>query len=320
MFPRKYTKLSKIKRFLLKILNVYAIDRETLNIVNPSYKNQSSNHFVLNDKSIILSNGYLYLDRKIKKLDIFFRYAPNNKLWNSTNRWKRIISNINKEELILACLNSLKKSIIYFFKNNKLEIKLNFISDISNKKFDNEISKIFSDIKIEIEFHRSKINGNRGTYLECCDLAEKADDLIFFIEDDYLFEENSLEEMVYSYSRLATLFKKDIILCPSDYPFYYDSSYNTSIYIGKDYRWRIVNETLLTIMMSKYIFHKNKKKIRLVGELENTPFEKPLHEIYKNFPCLSPIGSLSYHINRHIPAVTENWIDLWKKNYIKINR
>ncbi len=320
MFPRKYTKLSKIKRLLLKILNVYAIDRETLNIVNPSYKNQGSNHFILNDKSIILSNGYLKLDRKIKKLDIFFRYAPNNKLWNSTNRWKRIISDINKEELILACLNSLKKTINNFLKNNTLEIKLNLISDISNKNFDNEISKIFNNKNIEITFHKSKINGNRGTYLECCDLAEKAEDLIFFIEDDYLFEENSLEEMIFSYSRLATIFKKDIFLCPSDYPFYYDSSYNTSIYIGKNYRWRIVNETLLTIMMSKSLLNENKKKIRLVGEQANNPFEKPLHEIYKNTPCFSPIGSLSYHINRHIPAVVEDWITVWKKNYIKINK
>ena len=31
MFPRKYNKQSKIKRFFLKILNIYAIDKETLN-------------------------------------------------------------------------------------------------------------------------------------------------------------------------------------------------------------------------------------------------------------------------------------------------
>ena len=72
MFPRKYKKISKFKRFLLKLLNVYAIDRESLNLVNPNYKNDNGNNFILNDKSILLSNGYLPLDRKISNLDIFF--------------------------------------------------------------------------------------------------------------------------------------------------------------------------------------------------------------------------------------------------------
>ena len=57
MFPRKYKKISKFKRFLLKLLNVYAIDRESLNLVNPNYNNHGENNFTLNDKSIILSEG-----------------------------------------------------------------------------------------------------------------------------------------------------------------------------------------------------------------------------------------------------------------------
>ena len=59
MFSRKYKKQSKIKRFLLKFLNLYALDKETLNFVNPNYKNINRNVYILNDKSFILSNGYL---------------------------------------------------------------------------------------------------------------------------------------------------------------------------------------------------------------------------------------------------------------------
>ena len=97
MFPRKYKKQNKLKKFLLKILNIYTFEKETLNLVNPEYKNSGNNFYKLNDKSLILSTGYLNLDRKIKKLDIFYRYAPNNQLWNS-QRWKRIIPNINKKD------------------------------------------------------------------------------------------------------------------------------------------------------------------------------------------------------------------------------
>ncbi len=318
MFPRSYKKLSKIKRFILKILNVYALDKESLNLVNPNYKNVNKNYFSLNDKSIILSKGYLNLDRKIENLDIYYRYAPNNQLWNSTDRWKRIIPNINKKQLILTSLISLNESILNFLNENKLNITLNLISDVSDDQFDNEIYRKLDNKKMNIQFIKSKIKGNRGTYLECCDCADNAKDLIFFIEDDYLFEDKCIEEMIFTYSRLSTLFNKDIFLCPSDYPFYYDSSYNTSIYLGMNYKWRDVKETLLTFMFSKNMLNDFRKNIRMVGEKENDPFEKPLHDVYSKEKCLAPIGSLSYHINRHIPATTENWTDLWQKNFKKL--
>ena len=317
MFPRKYKKLSSFKRFILKLLNVYAIDRETLNLVNPNYKNCGKNIYHINKESIILSNGFLKLERKIEKLDIFFRYAPNNLMWNSTTRWKRIIPDISKKDLILTSLNSLKKSIIKFSSKNQIKITINLIFDNSEKDFNDYILKLFDGEKIKINFIKSKIEGNRGSYLECCDQAENSEDLIFFIEDDYIFEENCIEEMIISYSRLSTIFNNDVFLCPSDYPFFYDSSYKTSLYIGNKYKWRTVEETLLTFMMSKKLYDRYKRKIRLVGEKENDPFEKPLHEIYKINPCLSPVNSLSYHISRDHPATTEDWIKIWNDNYTK---
>ena len=319
MFLRKYKKLSSFKRFVLKLLNVYALDRETLNLVNPNYKNSGNNTFKINKESIILSNGYLKLNRKINSLDIFYRFAPNNVMWNSTNRWKRIVPNINKKDLILTSLNSLKKSIIKFISQNQIKVTINLISDSSEKKFNDSIFNLLDDNLIRINFIETKIEGNRGSYLECCDQAENSEDLIFFIEDDYIFDENCIEEMIITYSRLSTIFNNDVFLCPSDYPFYYDSSYKTSLYIGNKYKWRTVEETLLTFMMSKDLYERYKKKIRLVGEKENVPFEKPLHEIYKNNPCFSPVNSLSYHISKDHPATTEDWIKIWNDNFTKFD-
>ncbi len=320
MFPRKYKKQNKLKKFLLKILNIHAFEKETLNLVNPEYKNSGNNFYKLNDKSLILSTGYLNLDRKIKKLDIFYRFSPNNQLWNSTERWKRIIPDINKKDLISTSLISLNESILNFLKKNELNITIHLIADESDDNFDKSLINILKNEKFKTEFYNSKISGNRGSYLECCDQAENAEDLIFFIEDDYLFEPLCLEEMIITYSRISTLLKTDIVLCPSDYPFYYDSTYKTSLLIGKNYRWRNINETLLTFMFSKKILNNHLKKIRLVGEQINEPFEKPLHDLYKIIPCLAPVGSLSYHISRAVPAITENWKDLWNVSYDKYKK
>ena len=179
MFPRKPHKQNKLVRLLLKLLKIYAYEKETLNIVNPDYKNQYGNFVNFNDKSFNFTQGYLNLSRKIKKLDIFFRYAPNVDLWNSSKGWKRIIPNINKEILISVCLLSLKETIIYFLNKNKLDITLHLISDNSNSEFDAKILKLIKSDIFNVKLHASKIPGNRGSYLECCDQAENAEDLIF---------------------------------------------------------------------------------------------------------------------------------------------
>ena len=319
MFKRKLIKVNKFKRLLLKIMNLHAIDKETFNIINPKVENQGKNFFEFNKKSFILSNGFLELKRKIKSLDIYLRYTPSVALWNSQSSWKRIIPNIDKRILIKVCLLSLKRSLIDFLSNNKLHINLNLINDESDINFNNELKILLKNEKFNIKFIKSKIKDNHGSYLECCDNCETAEDLIFFIEDDYLFKENAIEELLITYSRISTLMDKDIFLCPTDYPFYYDANYNTSLFIGKDYRWRHVKECLLTFLFSKELFDKNKKNIRLVGEQNNEPFEKPLHDIFKKEMCLSPVSSVAYHLSRTVPGIESDWLKLWNKNYRDIN-
>ncbi len=318
MFTRKLIKQNKFKRFLLRLLNIYAYDKETLNIVNPHYQNDGKNYIDFNNKSFNFANGYLDLKRKIKQLDIYFRYSPENNLWNSSDRWKRIIPDIDKKTLISVCLISLNNAIDEFLKKNDLKVNLHLIADNSNEEFDNLLIKLINSKKIDVFKHNSKIKGNRGSYLECCDQAEKAEDLIFFVEDDYLFEEHSINECLLTYSRICSLLDSEIILCPSDYPFFYDSLYKTSLFIGNKHRWRNVGETLLTFMYSKSIFNKYKKEIREVGEKVNEPFEKPLHGIYKNVLCLAPIKSLSYHISRAVPDIGDEWKKIWDINYAKL--
>ena len=83
-----------------------------------------------------------------------------------------------------------------FLKKNKINININLISDNSNDSFDEELKKILDSDNYKLNFYKSKIEGNRGSYLECCDQALKAKDIIFFIEDDYIFEKDSIEEII----------------------------------------------------------------------------------------------------------------------------
>ena len=100
MFKRKENKQNRFKRILLKLLNIEGFEKETFNIINPNTNNVSKNFYLLNDKTYILSSGFLDLKRKINEVDIFYRFNPSIHLWKSSKEWKRIIPSINKEVLI----------------------------------------------------------------------------------------------------------------------------------------------------------------------------------------------------------------------------
>ena len=121
-------------------------------------------------------------------------------------------------------------------------------------------------------------------------------DLIFFVEDDYLHFEPMLEEMVASYERMASQLNKDIFICPSDYPYLYMSNEKTNVLIGNKRHWRTVNKTLCTFMTSKYLLNKYWENFEKTCQDRNEPFEKYINEIYEKEICLSPLKSLSLHM------------------------
>ena len=57
----------------------------------------------------------------------------------------------------------------------------------------------------------------------------KAEDLIYFVEDDYLHSKDCLEEMIFAYERISTQLGNELFLCPADYPYLYSKFENTNI-------------------------------------------------------------------------------------------
>ena len=127
-------------------------------------------------------------------------------------------------------------------------------------------------------------------------IAKNCDsDLIYFVEDDYIHSLETIKEMLFSYEKFNTFFKNDLVLLPSDYPYLYMKDHNTKIYLGEKKHWRLVNESLVTFLTSKNLVLENFSKLERMGKEWIDPWEKPLHEIYRKNPCLSPIPSLAIH-------------------------
>ena len=113
--------------------------------------------------------------------------------------------------------------------------------------------------------------------------AKKCEDLIYFVEDDYLHKRESLREMVFTYERVASQTNNEIILCPTDYPYLYTKSEITQNFLGQNYHWRKINETLCTFLTSKKLL-KNIGKSMLACARKST---HPLKNLYTRFMSLS---------------------------------
>ena len=89
----------------------------------------------------------------------------------------------------------------------------------------------------------------------------EAEDLIYFVEDDYIHLNNSISEMLFSYEKFSTILKSDIFLIPADYPYLYTKNIDTKIFFGHQVHWRSINESLVTFLTSKEIIVKNFEKL-----------------------------------------------------------
>ena len=147
---------------------------------------------------------------------------------------------------------------------------------------------------------------------------QTSDDLIYFVEDDYIHTENAIEEMVCSYQKFSSQTKDDIILCPSDYPYLYQKYENTHILMGHKKHWRQVGESLCTYLLSKNTLKKFWRHYEDMFLNNYDPYEKPLHDLYKKVFCFSPMPSIAIHLTNinSIYGLSPqiDWKKLWDEN------
>jgi len=265
---------------------------------------------ILNKKSIVLPLGEVKITKKVSSVLIVFRTNTDVEIWDQNK--KRLFEE-PKIEYSLRALNSLIKSINFSkTKYPNIKFKTIIVDDKSKKENLDKIKKLIDagglDISISSLNHdkyKNKIKkqknnqtfSNLASLLNSFELGKDlGEDLVFFVEDDYLHFEPMMEEMIASYERIASQVNKDIFMCPADYPYLYMSNEKTNILIGNKRHWRTINQTLCTFMTTKVLLDKYWDNFYNNCLDRHDPFEKYLNEIYIKEFCISPLKSLSLHL------------------------
>ena len=281
--------------------------------------------------------GKVKITRKVKSLDIILRTCASV---NMLSQSKKRIFKSTKDQYSLKTLISLINSI----NNNKkifenIKLKLTIIDHNSEKKIIHKFKKILkkqffkSEIKsLNIDFYKKQIKkinqqgkkvtqnqiSNMSNINQSLNLGKNCDDLVYFVEDDYVHKIDAIEEMLFAYEKISTQTRKELILCPADYPYLYTKLKNSKILLGNKYHWRTIEESLCTFLTSTKIINKHFKKFTSACEFEHFPFEKPFHQIYKKELCISPMPAIAVHYT-NINSIygLSPFIDykkLWKNN------
>jgi len=336
---RKVNKNSLLKKMFIKIcrfLNYEIIDQNNfyLPVTEQCLDEDLS---IVGKRSLTVPMGNVEITRKVKSLTIILRTCANVHLLTQS---KRRIFDKEKSEYTLRTLNSIIKSVNFsknIFKDINLEIiiidhnsdqktidkmkllisKQFFKSQIIPLNMDNIINNInpINEKKEKVTFNQMS---NMTNIHQSLLLSKKCDDLVYFVEDDYIHSIESIKEMILTYEKLSSILKKELILCPTDYPYLYTKTVNSKIFLGDKKHWRTVNETLCTFLTSRIIIEKYWEKLDKWCKFEHYPFEKPLNEIYETEYCLSPIPSLAMHctnINSSFGlSPNYNWKKIWDEN------
>jgi len=333
---KKNNLIKKLFIKLCRLIGFEIIDQSNLNLP-VSKKTATDNLGQIGKKIITLPLGETKISRPVKSLDIIIKTCTSINL--VTQNKKRIFEK-NKSDYTFRTINSLINSL-NFSKNflKDIEIKIYIIDDSSKKEDLEKIRKIITKINIKFEiinldlekFKQIKvINKNNPTIeknmqatmasiLTSFNIAkEKSNDLVYFVEDDYIHKKEAIIEMISTYEKIATELDRELFLCPVDYPYLYKKLDNSNILIGNNYHWRTVNESLLTFLTSKDLINKYWNELLLMAENEHSPFETPLHKIYEKELCLSPIPSLAMHCT-NVNSIfglspNMNWKKLWDEN------
>jgi hypothetical protein len=215
-------------------------------------------------------------------------------------------------------------------KNCVVETKLTILDDNSVEDFVEELYVLTKDINCEIIRLETPENIKRFNYsaYQQFKIASEMNSLVYIVEDDYLHEENSLNEMYDSFSYLTVRYQNDNIkIFPFDCPFRYELGKEEAsflLYSGIRY-WRTVSYTTNTFFTHSNVMKSNfsiYEKLALFYPNENE--DSTINTLYKSFgkiggniTVFSPIPSLAYHLSYQEPPTIETttlrWRDIWNK-------
>lgn len=236
---------------------------------------------------------------------------------HTLNSWgaRRFIE-VDKQTLLLTCLNSLLKSIT----KTKHEVIFSIHDDNSSQQTLDHIDLLCKKYNVPYELHKTEKMGNFRSQYDW--LTKQTANFFYCVEDDFLHEEYIFDEMIDMHNYLKIFVNQegvDYAVYPWNSPQRYDffgRMYPVMLFKNKDKYWRSDLQSTHTFFVTKQTFdlYEDIMKFQAYNWPDKKAWDdKTICQIWQEqiTRLVVPLESLAYHMSdTDLPETTT----LWKEN------
>jgi hypothetical protein len=231
-----------------------------------------------------------------------------------------LLTGADQAENALRCFNSLLHAI-EFAKGPT--IKLTIMDDRSEAQALARIKSLLLQTDIAAEIRTTAQTGQGASLYETFSAGPNDDALVYFVEDDYLHEQDALLCLWNFYKSMAARAGSHLVLYPQEHNALYSDHYPSYIVAGDDRHWRSVRNATHTFLThgtvvkkfwplfenTKYVGIKKKRKLGSENRTTNRLFD--------HVPGFSPLRPCAVHLQYEelLPPFFD-WKRLWEKSEI----
>jgi len=258
----------------------------------------------------------IYHSGKKTKLDVIIQtHADNN-----SQAGKLRYCGAEKQEVTIRCLTSLVRSLNST--GPHIDAQLIVIDDHSNPNAISEMRTVLTELKCPHTFISLSNRGIMNSIGACYEwgLNQSREELVYFVQDDYLHSASTIEEMVDAYHRFKSMLGgQEVGIYPYDDPYRYyapQNVENTRIVHGSKRHWRLNFFSPCMFMTSHQVIRQNYDLLKAMASEEIGPEmeDNTINKIWqkRDVKLFTPIPSLALHLQNETemdPFI--DWRKLW---------
>lgn len=259
------------------------------------------------------------LKADFSSLTVFLRTCMKEKRTPST---KDIPGGATLEESIVRSIHSLVRSICYARdRSPALKITLNVLDDRSDQSKIALLTSLIAPLGADAVVRTTDVAGQGASLHQAFSEAREREGLVYFVEDDYLHEEDAIFRLCEFYQMMALKMGTHMVLYPQEHPTIYNNHYPSYIVIGADRHWRSIRHATHTLFMHAAMvrdywrYFENTKFVGDKKKRQKGSEAKTTNLLFQHLPGFSPLRPCAVHFQGVglLPPLYD-WRALWERS------
>lgn len=264
------------------------------------------------------SGQYWTKDANLNEMIVFLRVCMRK---DRNIDPKLRITGTNIEEATLRCINSLINAMK---KAREIgTVSLIILDDRSDEDGLRALRNLLGACDFNWRIDQTKQQGQGHSLYEQFDRAKSHNALLYFVEDDYLHEENGLKAAWQFYKQIADDFETHSLIYPQEHACIHDDLYPSYIIVSPDRHWRTMRHATHTFITHGHIvrdywrYFKNTKFVGVRKKRKWGSEARTTNKLFNHIPGFSPLIPVAVHLQFEclLPPFYD-WKPLWEENHV----